>query len=131
MEAVFRHMARPGKVENDISRPITSEHKVYFLNVGVWFDPRPEFLKRLNDLGVPVKPISAGKWRGQYIYDPVTGERGAAFDIGRITVRAEQEADVDVVINPGGSRKSCGWFYRLSRKDNKWVVTQETWKWMS
>jgi hypothetical protein len=78
-----------------------------------------------------VKPISAGKWRGQFIYDPVTGERGAAFDIGRITVRAEQEADVDVVINLGGSRKSCGWFYRLSRKDNKWVVTQETWKWMS
>ncbi len=131
MEAVVRHMSQPGSTAKDISRPVNRDHKVYFLSISQWYDPRADFLKRLNNLGAPVKPISAGEWRGQFIYDRVTGEKGAAFYIERITMRSDEEADVDVVIHPGGPRSSCGWFYRLNRKDGRWVVARETWKWIS
>ena len=131
MEAVFRHMCQPGPVEKDLSRPVTRDHKVYFLSTSVWSDLPPSFLKRLDNLGAPVKPIAAAQWSGDFVYDRATGERGAAFSIGRITLRSNDEADVDAVVQPGGRRNSCGWFYRLYRKDGRWMVTQETWKWMS
>jgi hypothetical protein len=128
-EAVLRHMCQPGPA--DISHPITREHKVYFLSISQWYDPRAGFLKRLNDLGAPVKPISAGEWSGGFIYDRATRERGAAFQIDRIAMLSDDEADVDAVVQPGGPRSSCGWFYRLNRKDGKWVVVREKWKWVS
>ncbi len=128
-EAVLRHMCQPGPT--DISHPLTREHKVYFLSISQWYDPRAGFLKRLNDLGAPVKPISAGEWSGGFIYDRATRERGAAFQIDRITMLSDDEADVDAVVQPGGPRSSCGWFYRLNRKDGKWVVARERWKWVS
>ena len=131
MEAVFRHMCRPAAVENDIRHPVTRDHKVYFISTSSWGDPRPAFLKRLNDLSAPVKPIAAAEWSGGFIYDRETRERGAAFYIKNATLHSTDEADVDAIIHPGGSGKSCGWFYHLNRKDGKWVVTRETWKWMS
>ena len=131
MEAVFRHMCQPGPVEKDLSRPVTRDHKVYFLSTSVWSDPPPRFLKRLNNLGVPVKPIAAAQWSGDFVYDRSTGERGAAFSIGRITLLSDEEADVEAVVQPGGRKSSAGWFYRLNRKDGRWVVVRETWKWVS
>src|SRR5436190_2258617 len=97
MEAVFRHMCQPAPVEKDLSRPVTRDHKVYFLSTSVWSDPPPSFLKRLNNLGAPVKPIAAAQWSGDFVYDRATGERGAAFSIERVTLRADDEADVDAV----------------------------------
>jgi hypothetical protein len=131
MEAVFRHMCQPSPVEKDLSRPVTRDHKVYFLSTSVWTDPPPAFLKRLNNLDAPVRPIAAGEWSGEFIYDRETRERGAAFYIEYITMVSDEEANVDAVIQPGGRRSSCGWFYRLHRKDGKWVVARETWKWIS
>ena len=131
MEAVFRHMCQPGPVEKDVSRPVTRDHKVYFLSTSAWSDPPPRFLKRLSNLGVPVKPIAAAQWSGDFVYDRATGARGAAFSIGRITLLSDEEADVEAVVQPGGRRSSAGWFYRLHRHDGKWAVTRETWKWVS
>jgi hypothetical protein len=131
MEAVFRQMCQPEPVEKDLSRPVNQDHKVYFLSINFWYNPSAELLKRLNNLGAPVKPITAGEWRGDFIYDRMTGERGAAFYIERITVLSDDEADVDAVIRPGGPKSARGWFYRLHRKDGRWVVARETWKWMS
>jgi hypothetical protein len=129
MEAVFRHMCQP--IEKDLSRPVNREHKVYFLSTSVWSDPPRAFLNRLNNLGTPVKPIAAAQWSGEFIYDRETGARGAAFYIKDITLHSDDEADVDAVVHPGGRRSSCGWFYHLQRKDGKWVVARETWKWIS
>jgi hypothetical protein len=86
---------------------VNQDHKVYFLSIGSWYSPSAELLKRLNNLGTPVKPITAGEWRGGFIYDQMTGERGAAFYIERITVLSDDEADVDAVVRPGATDPEC------------------------
>jgi hypothetical protein len=85
-EAVFRHMCQPEPVEKDVSHSVHREHEVYFLSFGDSTDPNPEFMRRFSDFKIPVKPISAGVWRGMLIYDKVSGEGGAAFCVEKITM---------------------------------------------
>jgi hypothetical protein len=131
MESVFRHMCQPEPVEKDVSHNVNRVHKVYFLMVGDSHDPSPEFLKRLSGLNAPVKPISEGKWKSFFIYDRVTGERGAAFYVKRITMISRDEADVEAVIHPGGGLSASGPIYRVTRKDGRWIITGERLKWIS
>lgn len=132
MEAVFRHMCEPGPVDQDLSsHHVGKDHKVYFLSVSPWHDPRADFMKRLGNLSAPVRPISAVEWKGQFMHDRATGERGAAFYIQSVIMLSNDEADVEAVMNLGGPKGSYGWFYRLARKDGRWTVVQERWKWVS
>ena len=94
-------------------------------------DPSPEFLRRFSDLQIPVKPISAGEWRGTLIYDKMSGEGGAAFYIEKISMLSRDEAEVEAVIHPGGGLSASGLVYRVCRTSGKWTVTGEKLKWIS
>ena len=131
IEVVFRHMCQPEPVEKDVSHNVNLVHKFYFLAVGDSQDPSPELLKRLGDLKSPVKPISAGEWREFFIFDKVTGERGAAFYVRSISRRSRDDCEVEAVIHPGGGLSASGPIYRVTRKNGKWVVVGERLKWIS
>ena len=131
IEVVFRHMCQPEPVEEDVSHNVNLVHKVYFFAVGGSQDPSPELLKRLGDLKSPVKPISAGEWKDFFIYDRVTGERGAAFYVRSISMCSQDDCEVEAVIHPGGGLSASGPIYRLTRKNGKWTVVSERLKWIS
>jgi hypothetical protein len=126
VEAVFRHMCQPEPVEKEVSHNVNLVHKVYFLAVRDSQDPSPELLKRLADLKAHVKPISAGEWRGFFIYDKMTGERGAAFYIRSISMRSRDDAEVEA-----GGLNASGPVYRVRLKSGKWRVVGESLKWIS
>lgn len=130
-EVVFRHMCQPEPVEKDVGHSVHREHEVYFLSFGDSTDPNPEFMRRFSDFKTPVKPISAGVWRGMLIYDKVSGENGAAFYVERISMLSQDEAEVEAVIHPEGGLSASGLIYRVSRKSGKWTVTSEKLKWIS
>jgi hypothetical protein len=130
-EAVFRHMCQPEPVEKDVSPSAHQAHEVYFLSFGDSTDPNPEFLRRFSDFKIPVKPISAGVWRGRLIYDKVSGEGGAAFYVKDILMLSQDEAEVVAVIHPEGGLSASGLVYRVYRKSGKWTVISENIKWIS
>ena len=130
-EVVFRHMCQPEPVEKDVSHNVNPVHEVYFLSFSDSTDPNPEFMRRFSDFKIPVKPISAGVWRGMLIYDKVSGEGGAAFCVEIITMLSQDEAEVEAVIHPEGGLSASGLVYRVSRKSGKWTVISENLKWIS
>jgi len=130
-EAVFRHMCQPEPVEEDVSHNVNQIHKVYFFAFGDSADPTPEFMSRFSDFKVPVKPLSAGVWREMFVYDRVSGERGAAFYIEKVTMLGRDKAEVEAVLHPGGGLSASGPVYRISRRSGKWIVTGEKLKWIS
>jgi len=124
-EAVFRHMCQPEPVEKDIGHNVNGVHEVYFLSFSDSTDPNPEFMRRFSDFKTPVKPISAGVWRGILIYDKVSGESGAAFYIEKISMLGQDAAEVEAIIHPEGGLSASRLVYRVSRKSGKWTVTSE------
>lgn len=131
MKAVFRHMCQPKPVEEDVSHDVNRVHKVYFIGLGGSIDPSLEFLGGLSDLAAPVKPISAGEWRNFFIYDRISGQRGAAFYVMSITMISKDEADVEGMIHPGGGLSASGPVYRVIRKEGRWVIAGARLKWVS
>ena len=129
-EAVFRYMCQPEPDEKDVSSNVNRD-EVSFLSFSNATDPSPEFLRRFSDLQIPVKPISAGEWRGTLIYDKMSGEGGAAFYIEKISMLSRDEAEVEAVVHPGGGLSASGLIYHVSRKGGKWTVTSEKLKWIS
>lgn len=130
-EAVFRHMWQPEPVEQDVSHSDHRAHEVYFLAFGDSTDPNPEFMRRFSDFKIPVKPISAGVWRGKFIYDKASGEGGAAFHVKEIFMFNQDEGEVVAVIHPEGGLSASGLVYRVSRKSGKWAVISENVRWIS
>ena len=130
-EAVFRHMWQPEPVEKGVSHSVQQVHEVYFLSFGDSTDPNPKFMSRFSDFKIPVKPISAGVWRGRLIYDKVSGEGGAAFYVKDIFMLSQDEAEVVAVIHPEGGLSVSGLVYRVFRKSGKWTVISENIKWIS
>ena len=131
IEAVFRHMCQPEPVEKEVSHNVNLVHKVYFLGLGDSQDPSPELLKRLANMKSPVKPISAGEWKDFFIYDKTTGERGAAFYVHSISMRSQDDAEVEAVIHPGGGLSASGPVYRVARRNARLVVISQRLKWIS
>ena len=130
-EAVLRHMFRPEPFEREVSHAVNQIHKVYFVAFADSADPSPEFIKRFDDLKLPVKPLSTGEWRRMFIYDKATGERGAAFYIEKITMHGRRTAEVKAALHPGGGLSASGLVYRVVQKNGKWVVIGERLKWIS
>lgn len=131
LEAVFRHIAQPAPVVDEDSHGVNLAHKVFFLAVEDSRDPSPELLQRLKDFSVSVKPMSASVRKDFYIYDRVTGERGAAFYIHSIQPVSWNKADVQADTNPGGALRGSGFIYRVVYRDGKWSVTSQKLKWVS
>ncbi len=130
-EAVFRHMCQPEPVEMEVNPGVHRAHEVFFISFGDSTDPNPAFMRRFSDFKTPVKPISAGVWRGTLIYDKVSGEGGAAFCVEKISMLGQDEAEVEAVIHPGGGLSASGLVYRVCRTGGKWTVTGEKLKWFS
>jgi hypothetical protein len=79
---------------------------VYFVAFGKDTDPPPEFLRRLDDLGVPVKPVSEadiGMWE---IRDRATGQIGWLVHARIIRWISRDRAKVECGTSLGGS----GWY---------------------
>ena len=88
-------------------------------------------MRRFSDFKIPVKPISAGVWRGKLIYDRGSGEGGAAFYVKDIFMLNQDEAEVEAVIHPEGGLSASGLVYRVFRKSGKWTVISENIQWIS
>ncbi len=124
-------MCQPEPVEKGVSQSVHRVNEVYFLSFGDSADPNPEFMRRFSDFEIPVKPISAGVWRGRFIYDKVSGEGGAAFYVKDIFMLSRDEAEVVAIIRPEGGLSASGMVYRVFRKSGKWTVISESVKWIS
>jgi len=131
LETVFRHMCQPEPESREISHNVNPVHKVYFLSVGDAKDPSPELLQRLSDLKSPVKPLSAGRWKDFFIYDKISGERGAAFYVNAISMQSPDAAEVTTTTRPGGGLSASSYIYLMARKNGKWVVTGQKLNWIS
>jgi len=124
-------MCQPGPVEKDVRHSVHRVHEVYFLSFGDSTDPNPEFMRRFSDFEIPVKPISAGVWRGKLIYDKASGEGGAAFYVKEIFMFSQDEAEVVAVVQPEGGLSASGLVYRVFRKSGKWTVISENVRWIA
>jgi hypothetical protein len=132
LEVVFRKMSRAEPEEREVSHELNRVHKAFFLAIGKSeSDPPQELIKRLSDLPVPVKPISEGKWKGFFIFDKTTDERGAALYVYSITMLNKDEADIEAKIHPGGGLSASGWIYRVKRQSGKWIVIGQKLKWIA
>jgi hypothetical protein len=129
-EALFRHLAQPTQVNDPDSHSVNLAHKVYFLQLDSR-DADPSFLARLQDLNVPVEPVSASVHTNLYWYDKKTGQRGAAFFIQNVRLLGRSKAEAEADIGPGGALRGSGFTYRLAKIAGKWVVVGEKLRWIS
>ena len=131
LDAVFRHISHVEPVASEGSHYLNLSHKVYFVALSDSQDPSPRFIQRFRDYAVPVKPFSAALRKDSYVYDKVTGERGAAFYFRAISRLGRHKAEVEVDFAPGGGLSASGYLYRVVQREGKWRVTGEKLRWVS
>lgn len=127
VEAVFRHWLTPAKRDGVA---------VGFLRIGK-ADPSQEFLARLADCGLRVRPASEASWSTELlpsgsrdhggVVEYSTGTRGMIVSVWRIRWMSSERVEVESGCVTG-RRAGVGVTHLVQRKAGKWVAVEtKTW----
>lgn len=126
-EAVFRHL-----FDHNASGQQNAA-KVFCLQIEGKRDPPPELLRRFEGNRPPVKKASLCSFNpghGRGGVEDETGAKGLIFRIDSIDHPTEDTATVEGGYFEAGLSAS-GNIYELVREGDRWIVKQDTMKWIS